>query len=96
MLVSMPLVEEQRLKEMHTPNQMSTRRAKPNFDAACRSPNYCIDSPVLDPTSVASALPYQSDGCSRYPTFSMFVSLVADGWCWFVLREKYCWLVAGG
>jgi hypothetical protein len=26
----------------------------------------------------------------------MFVWLVADGWCWFVLREKYCWLVAGG
>jgi hypothetical protein len=24
-----------------------------------------------------------------------FVWLVADGWCWFVLREKYCWLVAG-
>jgi hypothetical protein len=21
---------------------------------------------------------------------------VADGWCWFVPREKYCWLVAGG
>jgi hypothetical protein len=21
---------------------------------------------------------------------------VADCWCWFVLREKYCWLVAGG
>jgi hypothetical protein len=20
--------------------------------------------------------------------------MVADGWCWFVLREKYCWLVA--
>jgi hypothetical protein len=20
--------------------------------------------------------------------------LVADGWCWFVLREYYCWLVA--
>jgi hypothetical protein len=19
---------------------------------------------------------------------------LADGWCWFVLREKYCWLVA--
>jgi hypothetical protein len=27
---------------------------------------------------------------------SLFGSLVADGWCWFVLREKYCWLVAGG
>jgi hypothetical protein len=21
---------------------------------------------------------------------------VADGWCWFVLRDKYCWLVADG
>jgi hypothetical protein len=21
---------------------------------------------------------------------------LADGWCWFVLREKYWWLVAGG
>jgi hypothetical protein len=21
---------------------------------------------------------------------------VADVWCWFVLREEYCWLVAGG
>jgi hypothetical protein len=27
---------------------------------------------------------------------SLFVWLVADGWCWFILREKYCWLVAGG
>jgi hypothetical protein len=27
--------------------------------------------------------------------YSLFVWLVADGWCWFVLREKYCWLVAG-
>jgi hypothetical protein len=24
---------------------------------------------------------------------SLFVWLVADGWYWFVLREKYCWLV---
>jgi hypothetical protein len=22
--------------------------------------------------------------------------LVAHGWCWFVLREEYCWLVAAG
>jgi hypothetical protein len=22
--------------------------------------------------------------------------LVADGWCWFVLRQEYCWLVASG
>jgi hypothetical protein len=27
---------------------------------------------------------------------NMFVWLVADGWCWFVLREEYCCLVAGG
>jgi hypothetical protein len=26
----------------------------------------------------------------------MFGWLVADGWCWFVLRKEYCWLVAGG
>jgi hypothetical protein len=25
---------------------------------------------------------------------SLFGWLVADGWCWFALREKYCWLVA--
>jgi hypothetical protein len=33
--------------------------------------------------------------CKR-DLISLFVWLVADGWCWFVLREKYCWLVAGG
>jgi hypothetical protein len=27
---------------------------------------------------------------------SLFVRLVDDGWCWFVLREKYCWLVGDG
>jgi hypothetical protein len=27
---------------------------------------------------------------------SLFVWLVTDGWCWFVLREKYCWLIADG
>jgi hypothetical protein len=27
---------------------------------------------------------------------SLFGWPVADGWCWFVLREEYCWLVAGG
>jgi hypothetical protein len=27
---------------------------------------------------------------------SLFVCLVADGWFWFVLREKYCWLVVCG
>jgi hypothetical protein len=27
---------------------------------------------------------------------SLFGWLVADGWCWFVLKEEYCWLVADG
>jgi hypothetical protein len=31
----------------------------------------------------------------RARAIGLFVWLVADGWCWFVLREKYCWLVAG-
>jgi hypothetical protein len=29
-------------------------------------------------------------------TVGLFGWLVVDGWCWFVLREEYCWLVAGG
>jgi hypothetical protein len=29
-------------------------------------------------------------------TDSLFGWLVADGWCWFLLREEYCWLVAAG
>jgi hypothetical protein len=35
--------------------------------------------------------PYQA-----FKLNSLFGWLVADGWCWFVLREEYCWLVAGG
>jgi hypothetical protein len=27
---------------------------------------------------------------------SLFVWLVTNGWCWFVLREKYCWPIASG
>jgi hypothetical protein len=41
----------------------------------------------------------QDNQCSHLPVFltiGLFVWLVADGWCWFVLREKYCWLVVGG
>jgi hypothetical protein len=29
-------------------------------------------------------------------SYSLFGWLVADGWCWFVLREEYCWLIAAG
>jgi hypothetical protein len=32
----------------------------------------------------------------RLLIFSLFGWLVADGWCWFVLREEYCWLVLAG
>jgi hypothetical protein len=32
----------------------------------------------------------------RLATNSLFGWLVADGWCWFVLREEYCWLIADG
>jgi hypothetical protein len=27
---------------------------------------------------------------------SLFGWLVADGWCWFILREEYCLLIVGG
>jgi hypothetical protein len=29
-------------------------------------------------------------------SYSLFGWLVADGWCWFVLREEYSWPVADG
>jgi hypothetical protein len=32
----------------------------------------------------------------QHQAIGMFGWLVADGWCWFVLREEYYWLVAGG
>jgi hypothetical protein len=35
-------------------------------------------------------------GIAYEKAISLFVWLVADGWCWFVLREKYCWLVVDG
>jgi hypothetical protein len=31
-----------------------------------------------------------------YLSHSVFGWQVADDWCWFVLREEYCWLVGGG
>jgi hypothetical protein len=36
------------------------------------------------------------DGIFFLRDISLFGWLVADVWCWFVLREKYCWLVVGG
>jgi hypothetical protein len=38
----------------------------------------------------------ETDGRMDPVTRSLFGWLVADGWCWFVLREEYCWLVVGG
>jgi hypothetical protein len=35
--------------------------------------------------------------CTRGPSWCRPSGwLVADGWCWFVLKEEYCWLVAAG
>jgi hypothetical protein len=50
-------------------------------------------------TLVVDARSNKIDVFFFYPvswTCSLFVWLVADGWCWFVLREKYRWLVASG
>jgi hypothetical protein len=41
-------------------------------------------------------LPREKNIVQEAETSSLFIWLVADGWCWFILREKYCWLVAGG
>jgi hypothetical protein len=53
-----------------------------------------MPAPLLSPGSRGSAawrLPRVA--AAAVATWSLFVRLVADGWCWFVLREKYCWLV---
>jgi hypothetical protein len=54
-------------------------------------------------TSINTRTPHSQRGRSVGPVVlptcssrGVFVWLVADDWCWFVLREKYCWLVAGG
>jgi hypothetical protein len=49
----------------------------------------------------SSQPPHANQGHVTHVVYSiqinrLFVWLVADGWCWFVLREKYCWLIAGG
>jgi hypothetical protein len=38
---------------------------------------------------------YMPSACVLSQSCSLFGWLVADGWYWFVLREKYRWLVAG-
>jgi hypothetical protein len=52
------------------------------------------------PISLATEAQIPSSASEHYrpspPATSLFGWLVADGWCWFVLREEYCWLVAGG
>jgi hypothetical protein len=58
----------------------SSREAK-QVDGAKRTWEPCVREPHTD-----------NDG--REARSSLFVWLVADGWYWFVLREKYCWLVA--
>jgi hypothetical protein len=45
-------------------------------------------------TVPSSSLSGRMAGASAFSKQSRL--LVADGWCWFVLREEYCWLVATG
>jgi hypothetical protein len=33
---------------------------------------------------------------ARSKQFACSVFACSVGWCWFVVREEYCWLVAGG
>jgi hypothetical protein len=49
------------------------------------SPPLLLATPLKQPTC---------EGLQSTETSGLFVWLVADGWCWFVLREKYYWLVA--
>jgi hypothetical protein len=46
--------------------------------------------------AVSGATPWKGNKQQTHSACSLFGWLVADGWCWFVLREEYCWLVAAG
>jgi hypothetical protein len=55
----------------------------------------CKDS-VFVPVTKGPMWAQRNNYFSWLVTSSLFVWLVADGRWWFVLRKKYCWLVAGG
>jgi hypothetical protein len=44
----------------------------------------------------ASSIPAFTSSWPQIIESQLFGWLLADGWCWFVLREEYCWLVAAG
>jgi hypothetical protein len=50
---------------------------------------------VFGPTPIFGTFFLTPHGPLHLHICSLFGWLVASGWCWFVLREKYCWLVAG-
>jgi hypothetical protein len=65
-------------------------RLRRRSHATTTSRSCILARPHREPASTA-------DVCSELTiSGSLFGWLVADGWCWFVLREEYCWLVAGG
>jgi hypothetical protein len=51
---------------------------------------------IVDHESRAVRSAKQGSIIDKKQSTSLFIWLVADDWCWFVLREKYCWLMAGG
>jgi hypothetical protein len=58
--------------------------------------NECLSKINWSSTKTSSSLSLGTQHVSTFPIYSLFGWLVADGWCWFVLREEYCWLVVGG
>jgi hypothetical protein len=60
------------------------------------SPSYRIPLSIKESRTDISLS--RSIKLTTYPNSnnSLFGWLVADGRCWFVLREEYCWLVAAG
>jgi hypothetical protein len=54
--------------------------------------------------SVRPVKVYRHDGSARHGRLlnvgkqgaANKLAACSFGWCWFVLREKYCWLVVGG
>jgi hypothetical protein len=77
------------------------RPTPPNADPSPGAGELATECSPHPPAGVAAAellaaSSYEA-AAERLPTVtSLFGWLVVDGWCWFVLREEYCWLVTAG
>jgi hypothetical protein len=96
---------------VRVPGRTGSTGNRPNRSGSQRFRQPCVRLAIHRPACKSAPAPFRLHAqaapapslCTRRhvalqdrPPFSLFGWLVADGWCWFILREEYCWLVDGG